>query len=144
MFGEEENQFIIESKEHPEIAISFFHVITKPEIKRGYAVKEGDYLGTISQGNSGEIAVSTNFNKPQEEQLISFFNIISDKVFAEYKARGITNRSELIITKEERDSNPLICNKTEPHRFIGSKEISNDKEAYDKWSMGPDNWVFLT
>jgi hypothetical protein len=140
IFGEEENQFIIQSKEYPDIWFDFFHVITKEDIQVGSNVEEGEFLGTISAGNSGEIAVSINPNS--FEQLVSFFDVIDDKVFLEYKARGVESRQDFIISKDERDKNPLKCDDEEPHRFIGNWFISN-KEEYDNWSMGFDNWAFL-
>ncbi|MBI2588327.1 hypothetical protein HYW31_01265 [Candidatus Berkelbacteria bacterium] len=33
-----------------------------------------------------------------------------DSVFAKYQKLGIKNRGELIISKEERNANPLQCN----------------------------------
>ncbi|MCD6496398.1 MAG: hypothetical protein J7K54_03950 [Candidatus Aenigmarchaeota archaeon] len=140
-YGQTEKQFILQSEEHPDIWFGFFHVITAPGLRKGSIVKAGDFLGTISPGNSGEIAVSVIHG--QDEQLISFFDVLADDAFAEYQARGAGNRSDFIISKEERDSNPLVCDTEEPHRFTGSSRIS-DKSAYDKWSMGTDNWVMLS
>ena len=140
IFGEEENQFVIQSKEYPNIWFSFFHVITKPELYVGSEVIGGEFLGTISAGNSGEIAVSINPN--QDEQLVSFFKLVDNTVFSEYKLRGVNSREDFIITKEERDKKPLQCAKEMPNRFIGNWFTSNKRE-YDNWSMSSDNWVFL-
>lgn len=140
IFGDEEKQFLLESEEYPDILFGFFHVIVPKNLRRGSKVKAGEFLGTISPGNSGEIAVSANSNSG--EQLISFFKLIDDNVFSEYKKRGVDSINRMIITKQERDKNPLICAKEMPRRFIGNSKISN-KEQYDSWSMGPDNWVFL-
>ncbi len=132
VFGDEEKQFIIQSAKNPDVWFEFFHIITNLTI--GSQVEGGEFLGTISPGNSGEIAVDFN------GQLISFFDLIDEAVFSEYKVRGIKSRQELIITKQEREENPLQCDARIPHRFIGSN-IS--KSSYDFWSMGKDNWVFL-
>lgn len=140
IYGDEEDQFLIQSKEYSNIWFGFFHVIIKEGLHKGSNVKSGEFLGTISPGNSGEIAVSINPNT--NEQSVSFFELIDKNVFLEYKKRGIDSIDKLIITKKERDKNPLICDKKMPHRFIGSSKILN-KEEYDSWSIGPDNWVFL-
>ena len=141
MFGEKENQFILVSEEYPDIRFGFFHVITKDGLDAGSRIKAGELLGTISPGNSGEIAVSVNAGS--DEQLISFFELVDSTAFSEYSSRGIKSTDELIITKRERDKNPLYCDDKEPFRFIGSSNIPDNKERYDTWSMGESNWVFL-
>ena len=142
MYGDKENQFLLKSEENPLIVFGFFHVITIPELKIGTKLKAGDFLGTISPGNSGEIVVSINFDSPSE-QLISYFEIIDDNVFSEYKARGANSRQDFIISKQQRDLNPLICSNEMPYRFIGSKEIPNNKSKYDNWASSSENWIFL-
>ncbi len=140
MFGDKENQFIIESAEMPSVWFEFFHVLPGKDLQKGTTVKAGEFLGTISPGNSGEIAVSIN---PQvNEQLVSFFQVASDEVFAQYQQRGVKSRDELIISKSLRDSRPLKCSSQPPHRFIGNW-LTNDKATYDHWAQGTDNWVTL-
>jgi hypothetical protein len=49
-------------------------------------------------------------NDPTKQgRMVSWFDIITDKVFNEYSARGIGTRSAMMITKSERDANPLTC-----------------------------------
>lgn len=40
---------------------------------------------------------------------LSYFETMTDEVFAEYQARGIVSRESAIITKEERDADPVPC-----------------------------------
>ncbi len=136
--GEVEKQFLIQSKEYPSVYFGFFHVLTN--LSLGEEVEAGQFIGTISPGNSGEIAVSVR--NGQDEQLISFFELIDDEVFSEYESRGVKSREELIISKKERDEKPLKCSEEEPHKFIGNWFTSN-KEEYDNWANSVDNWVFL-
>lgn len=140
MFGDQENQFILQSTEYPNINFLFFHVITDENLQLGSKVEAGDFLGTISPGNSGEIGVSVNLHS--NEQLVSFFELIDNSVFSKYQARGVKSRQDFIISKEERDKKPLKCDPDDPEKFIGNWLTSN-KEEYDTWSMGLDNWVFL-
>lgn len=44
------------------------------------------------------------------EEWFHFFDMITDALFAEYAKRGISLRYMLIISKEQRDANPLTCN----------------------------------
>ncbi len=141
MFGEEEKQFILKPNKYPNILFGFFHVIIQKNITIGSEIYPGEFLGTISAGNDGEIAVTINPNS--NNQLVSFFRLTDDKVFSDYQKRGITSKKELIISEKERNKNPLICENNWEKRFIGSKKIPNDKNAYDSWSMSKDNWVFL-
>ena len=65
----------------------------------------------------------------------------SDEVFAEYTARGAGERSDFIITREERDNNPIPCDRNDNS---GSKfKPVGDPEAFNEWQSGSDNWVFL-
>jgi len=41
--------------------------------------------------------------------LISYFEVMTDEVFALYQARGVASREAAIITKEERDADPVPC-----------------------------------
>jgi len=40
---------------------------------------------------------------------IPYFDILTDEVFQAYIDRGAKTRAQFIITKEERDANPLTC-----------------------------------
>lgn len=42
--------------------------------------------------------------------MVSYFQVITDKVFSKYQSCGITARTDLIISKDLRDANPLTCN----------------------------------
>ncbi len=143
MYNETENQFILQSQEYPSIWFGFFHVITKKGLQVGSTVTEGDFLGTISPGNTGEIAVSIVLEQSHNNQAISFFQVLANDSFEEYKARGVTNRSEFLISKEYRDAHPLLCDPVPPYRFIGNW-FTSDKNKYDDWSRSEENWVFLT
>ncbi|NOX71093.1 MAG: hypothetical protein GXO64_00115 [Candidatus Micrarchaeota archaeon] len=140
VFGQKEAQFIIRSDEYPQIYFNFFHVRPKDGLSKGSHVKAGEYLGTVSGGSDAEIAASVFMDG--DEHLVSFFELIDDSVFAEYEKRGVKSVDDLIISKEERDKNPLKCAEEMPHRFIGNS-FTSDKGEYDTWSMGPDNWVVL-
>ena len=46
---------------------------------------------------------------PSEDKKLSYFDVITDEVFEEYKDRGAAEREQFIISKEERDEAPLNC-----------------------------------
>jgi hypothetical protein len=41
--------------------------------------------------------------------LLSYFETMTDPVFADYQARGVPSRQAAIITREERDADPVPC-----------------------------------
>ena len=57
---------------------------------------------------------------PNDQLLLSFFQIASDEVLQEYRARGINNASDVIVPREQRDANPLSCDDSEAGWFIGN------------------------
>ncbi|HEX5107171.1 MAG TPA: hypothetical protein VFV95_01935 [Vicinamibacterales bacterium] len=40
---------------------------------------------------------------------LSYFEAMTDSVFAEYRARGVPSREAAIISKAERDADPVPC-----------------------------------
>jgi hypothetical protein len=117
-------QIWIKSEQYPAFIFKIFHVNNTDHIKDGDKINAGRELGTTY---GPEIAIQVR--TPQGIRFISYFDVISDQVFSKYKEKGINNREELIISKEERDVNPIECNGDET--FPGQYE----SRYYD--------WVFL-
>ena len=111
------------------------------ELRSGASVKAGQHLGYIIRPHGqGEIATWI-YSGNSELKYISFLEVASDEVFAEYTARGAGERSDFIITREERDNNPIPCDRNDNS---GSKfKPVGDPEAFNEWQSGSDNWVFL-
>ena len=67
-----------------------------------------------------------------------------DEVFEEYRARGVNSVSDVIITKEERDANPIACDRnSEAGWFEGSYKYK-PSEAFMTWVFeSSDNWFFF-
>jgi hypothetical protein len=101
-------QIYIQSDQYPQFTIILFHVAPYPEITISSNVTAGQEIGThASDQTSSDIAVSRYAN--QGYILVSYFEVITDEVFAEFQARGVTSREDLILSKEQRDSNPITC-----------------------------------
>jgi hypothetical protein len=67
--------------------------------------------------------------------LISFLQVATDEVLQLYKDRGLTSVEDVIITKEERDANPLECErKTAAGWFKGSSKYQENIQF--------STWVF--
>jgi len=105
--GTRSNQMRIIPKDHTYLAIVIFHV--KPVVNVGEQVAAGQLIGyadTITDSHDQassdfDIAVWTNAG-----QLISYFTLMSDALFANYINRGVMTREDMIISKEYRDTHP--------------------------------------
>jgi len=131
-----EAQFSIRSSAYPTYYFRFFHVKLNDDLKQGSIVKAGQHIGYIGDEMAhGEIAVEIRSGFSSD--LVSFFDVITDSVFEEYKKRGVQSMDQLVINKELRDANPLQCDpNTEEGRFVGASGWQRD-------STGLDNWVEL-
>jgi hypothetical protein len=137
-----EYQFHLYSKEYPSIVFGFHHLDMLEPLRNGGSVTAGQRLGTVIRNNGQtEIATWVLLGQGQLEY-ISFFDVMSDEVFAQYQARGIQSRSQMSIPAEERAANPIACYREGPKL---EKFIPNMAElAFNDWQLGPDNWVSLT
>jgi hypothetical protein len=115
----------IASDSLPAFRFSIFHINTNKQYAIGDAVTAGQNLGNhIGSQTYSDIAVIVN-DPTHQGRMISYFDMLIDQVFNQYILRGVGDRSELIISKSFRDSNPLSCN---GDTFIGSDSIENWKE----------------
>jgi len=94
----------------------------------GDKVTAGQFLGTAPGYENWTIADTVvGVNTPSGYRLISYFDVMTDALFLEYQARGMSSRDEAIITKEARDADPLPCEEGEHFEDSGSLE----------------NWIYL-
>ncbi|MAR37518.1 MAG: hypothetical protein CL715_04190 [Chloroflexi bacterium] len=139
----EEWQFTIESSEYPSVNIKFHHVNLEKHLQGGGNVQAGEFLGTIARDNGqGEIAAYVLLGKGTLKY-VSFFELITDDIFALYESRGLKNRSDVIISREDRESNPIPCTIGDGQ---GGKfySLTVDEQQFGKWQQGSENWVSLT
>jgi hypothetical protein len=96
--------------EYPAFRICIFHVNPLVPINLGDTVFIGEQLGThIGSQTMSDIAVFAN-DPAHRRRMVSYFEVITDDVFDEYVTKGVNTRQSMIISKEERDANPLTCN----------------------------------
>lgn len=95
-------------REMPWLQVVIFHVNPDPHIVRGAWVEAGDHVGKHARQNTmSDIAMS--LGPVEEGRLLSYFETMTDDVFAEYQARGVASREAATITKAERDADPVPC-----------------------------------
>jgi len=101
-------QLEIRSDEYPAFTFIIFHINMPETPKIGDKLAKGQQLGThIGAQTTSDIAVGVNTS--QGYKLVSYFDVMTDSLFALYQGRGLDTRSDAIITKEERDADPLNC-----------------------------------
>ncbi len=101
-------QVRIISVDQPIFYVAIFHVNIDSGIIKGKWIHAGDHLGKhASSFTMSDIAVA--YKGKDNGHLVSFFEAITDSVFQLYKARGVPSREAAIITKEERDADPVPC-----------------------------------
>jgi hypothetical protein len=101
-------QVQIKSDGQPAFTFIIFHIDLENELDVGDKLTEGQLLGThIGDQTTSDIAVGVNTSKGYK--LVSYFDVMTDSLFAAYQARGMNSRTDVIITREEREADPLSC-----------------------------------
>jgi hypothetical protein len=103
-------QISIQSSDYSDYIFRIFHVNATSGIATDVHVTAGQVLGTLIGGYGGtDIAVQIPIATSGHPTFISYFDVMSDSLFSAYMARGISTRSTAIISRAERDANPLTC-----------------------------------
>lgn len=100
---------VITPEGHPAFDLELFHIDPEPGIEEGAQVTAGQKLGVyrFDSYTVGEPAV--NVWTPTGRTLVSYFEVMTDDVFAEYEERGVPSREEFVLGRSYRDSNPIEC-----------------------------------
>lgn len=86
------------------------HIYPVDGIRSFGKVRAGQKIGVINEGQAADITILYKYRG--EFRLTSYFQVMTDDVFARYQARGIRDRKELIIPREVVDANPWECDTT--------------------------------
>ena len=101
-------QVQIKSDDRSAFTFIIFHIDLEKELNVGDKITEGQLLGThIGVQTTSDIAVGINTTRGYK--LVSYFDVMTDSLFATYQARGLNSRSDVIISKEDREADPLSC-----------------------------------
>jgi hypothetical protein len=101
-------RLVLRPRDFQALQVQLFHVTPDPGIVINSWVDAGQHIGRHAASNTmSDIAMSIG---PKEGgRLISYFQVMTDGVFAQYAARGVASREAMIITKEQRDGDPVPC-----------------------------------
>jgi hypothetical protein len=101
-------QLQIRPDAQPAFTVIIFHVLLDAPILEGDRVVSGTRIGRhIGAQTSSDVAIRVQ--TPTESRLVSYFDALSEPVWAKYSARGITSRGEFAISRAARDADPLTC-----------------------------------
>ncbi len=101
-------QVRIQSREFPAFYFIVFHVKLGKPLTVGESLAAGQVLGT-HVGNETTSDIAVGVNTPKGWKLVSYFEVMADALFDRYRLRGLSARSDAIISKEARDNQPLAC-----------------------------------
>ena len=111
--------------EYPAFYFAIFHINLINPLNDGDDISAGQLLGThVGSQTWSDIAVGVT--TPDGRKLVSYFDVMTDEVFQAYQARGLTTRTDVIISKEARDADTLNCN---GESFLNTGRL--------------ENWVYL-
>ncbi len=100
-------QVWIQSRDYPDFEFRIFHIRLADSLAVGQALDSGRFLGThIDDRTYSDIAVWAR-TPGNRMKLVSWFDVMTDSVFDRFRSRGAVLRSDFIIPKEARDTDPL-------------------------------------
>jgi hypothetical protein len=113
--GLENKQVRIRSTLRPDVTFILFHVDCVPGTAAGNVVAAGDPIGTarLVYPDIPEVAhdfdIAVRVHTLYGDRYVSWFDVVSDALFATYVARGASARSDFVISRGARDADPLTC-----------------------------------
>ncbi len=108
-------QVHIRSSKYPTFTFRLFHIHLLHPLRVGDTVSAGEQLGKhIGNMTMSDIACvyqpdTTAMGGKQKGHYISYFELMTDSLLHVFQQKGVT-LSNIIITKDERQQNPLKCN----------------------------------
>ncbi len=130
---------MIKSDAHPAYKFILFHLQLEPSVTNGASVTAGQNIGHHGSTNTmSDIAVriSTEDNWMHKNRLVSYFDVMTDGLFSNYVARGVSDRTDLIISYEDRTNDMLMCS--------GETFLTNNVIAPDGGYGNISNKVYLS
>ena len=99
----------IQLASHPAFLVILFHVVLSQPLSAGDEVAVDQQLGHhVGNQTFSDIAVAVT-DPAGQRRLLSYFDFMTDAAFAAYQERGVAERGDLIISRADRDADPLEC-----------------------------------
>lgn len=115
-------KYEIQSSEYPPFRFVIFHLNPSQIRQPGEKVTKYEKLGNhVGSSTFSDIAVIVN-DPTKQGRMVSYFQTLTDESFQLFKLRGVSSRDSFIISREQRDASPLICN---GDQFAGEGILEN-------------------
>lgn len=102
------SQIRIRAAAQPAFRFILFHVTPAIPLSAGTPATAGQPLGHhVGSQTMSDIAVGVD--TPAGYKLVSWFDTMTDEVWAGYAARGVASRAAAIVSRSARDADPLGC-----------------------------------
>lgn len=123
-------QIEIEPKSGQGWHIRLDHVYPDDGIRIASQIKAGQVIGHVDDRQVVDMTILYHYRG--SVRLASYFQVMTDEVFANYQARGVKSRSDLIIPKELVDAHPWKCDNNRPITpdFIKNSLNPNQTDAF--------------
>ncbi len=92
----------------PAFRVIIFHLTPGLTLRVGDTIRAGQLLGN-HYGTNTDADIAVSVNSTEGYRLVSWFEVINDAVFDEWRAAGIGSREDMIISRAARDADPLSC-----------------------------------
>ena len=101
------HQIGIRSRDFPAFVVVLFHVTPAVPLDVGTVLTAGQVIGT-HVGNQTWSDVAIRVETPTGMRLVSWFDAATPDLLDRYRGRGVS-KDAIIISRAERDANPLSC-----------------------------------
>jgi hypothetical protein len=115
------SQVILEPATHPSYQVRLFHIYPVENVSSGTRVGAGETLGFLGRNQSTDVSVETL--TLHGRRYVSYFSVMDEGTFDSYRERGLTDRTDVILSRQARDEHPLRC---EDGRFVGHDDLDDD------------------
>jgi hypothetical protein len=126
------NQVHIESDDYPAFTVMLFHVNTLSFVHENMQLQAGQLIGYhVGDATWSDIGIRANSSTdgPKSDSLLqsgmryfSIFELMNDSIFDLFVQKGVSSRSDMIISEHERNNSTLDCNGS---YFMDSGTLSN-------------------
>ena len=101
-------QVRIKADDYPGFYFRIYHMVITNNLRIGDPLSAGQAIGhAYSSTTATDMEIDVNTTNGW--RLVSYFDVMTDSLFSNFQARGVAARSNLILSKERRDADPLTC-----------------------------------
>ena len=124
----------IQSQAYPDFVFHIFNAAPLPALAVGMNVSAGEIIGAHTLRNTPS-ALAVSVQTTRGRKLVSWFDVITDSLWHSYGACQIPHSRYFIISKEERDADPLTCSQG---GFLKGGHLDNWTSMLCHWDV--DAW----